>query len=327
MAQAAEERREGLRRALRQIGPARLIATAAFLILALAFARFSWQLPLASDAERALYDIRFLAAAERVGQDERIVLVTYNDETLEMLGKRSPLDRAMLAEALGAIDAMGARAIGIDILFDQPQAEDPLLLERLRGMKTPTWLAFASSAGAHNAQQMHYRQEQFLRGFIAAAAVGPVRPASIKLETDWEDGVIRRWARPDPTLPLLLANAMADANPAFRRYDGRIDFRLPENPDVPVFTNLPIEVVAASGDALADIFRGRYVLIGGDINDLDNFETPMSRETGGWMKGLEVHAQMLAQKLDGRMPAPVPGWALWTIALAVVIAGGLSSLL
>lgn len=327
MAGPAEERQEGLKRPLRQIGPARLVATAAFLILALALARFSWDLPLASDAERALYDIRFLSAAERAGQDERIVLVTYNDETLEMLQKRSPLDRAMLAEALGAIDEMGARAIGIDILFDQPQAEDPLLLDRLRGMETPTFLAFASSAGEHNAQQMHYRQEQFLRGFLAQAASGPVRPASIKLETDWEDGVIRRWSRPDPTLPPLLANAMADAQPAFRGYGGRIDYRLPENPDVPVFTNLPIEVVAASGDALADVFRGRYVLIGGDINDLDDFETPMSRETGGWMKGLEVHAQMLAQKLDGRMPAPVPAWALWAIAVAVVIAGGLSSLL
>ena len=65
-------------------------------------------------------------------------------------------------------------------------------------------------------------------------------------------------------------------------------------------------------------------MIGGDIHDLDNFETPMSRFGGGWMKGLEVHAQMLAQQLDGRMPAPIPGWALWLAALAVVAAGALT---
>ena len=42
-----------------------------------------WDLPLASDAERALYDLRFYRTAERtLEQDQRIVLVTYNDETL-----------------------------------------------------------------------------------------------------------------------------------------------------------------------------------------------------------------------------------------------------
>ena len=52
-------------------------------------------MPLSSDAERALYDLRFYRTAERMlEQDPRIVLVTYNDETLRELGKRSPLDRA-----------------------------------------------------------------------------------------------------------------------------------------------------------------------------------------------------------------------------------------
>ena len=33
----------------------------------------------------------------------------------------------------------------------------------------------------------------------------------------------------------------------------------------------------------------------------------MTRFTGRWMKGLEVHAHMLAQQLDGRMPRADPG--------------------
>ena len=65
------------------------------------------------------------------------------------------------------------------------------------------------------------------------------------------------------------------------------------------------------------------MLIGGDINDLDDFETPMTRFGRGWTKGLEVHAQMLEQQLDGRMPAPIPGWALWLAALLVVAGGAL----
>jgi adenylate cyclase len=40
-----------------------------------------------------------------------------------------------------------------------------------------------------------------------------------------------------------------------------------------------------------------------------------------------VHAHLLAQLLDGRMPGAIPSWALWIAALGVVAAGGLTSLL
>ena len=42
---------------------------------------------------------------------------------------------------------------------------------------------------------------------------------------------------------------------------------------------------------------------------------------------MEVHAHLLAQQLDGRMRPAVPAWSLWLAALAVVAAGGLTSLL
>jgi adenylate cyclase len=199
--------RARLKRSFRQIGPARLIATFLFLLLALLAARWSWQVPLAGDAERALYDIRFAAASQRADQDSRIVLITYNDETLKALGKRSPLDRKMLSDALRALDPMGPKAIGIDILFDQAQPEDPELLATFRALRTPTFLAFASAES--NDQQIEYWQEEFLRGFLREAAAGPVRPASIRLVEDDEDGVVRRWPPPAPGLPPLLPVAMS----------------------------------------------------------------------------------------------------------------------
>lgn len=330
--------RARLRRDLKQIGPIRLAATLAFLLLGLFFARYSWDVPLFSDAERALYDWRFVDTAERAGQDERILLVTYDDQTLEQLGKRSPLDRRMLADALRAIDAMEPRAIGIDILIDQAQPEDPELIEAFRSLETPTYLAFASAA--HNPDQIEYWQEQFLRGFLARVRDGPVRPTSIKLTPDMADGVIRRWPAQPADLPPLFANSLAPIHPEFRRYTGSIDFRIPDSAEVPVFAQLPIQLLAALSTEglpeeeralMAEGFRpmveGRYVLIGGNIKDLDDFETPMTRFTGGWTKGLEVHAHLLAQLLDGRMPAPIPGWALWAAALGVVVAGALTSLL
>ena len=138
--------RKRIRRLVMQLGPSRMAATILFLIVAILCARLSWQMPLIGDAERALYDARATLMAPHVGQDKRIVMVTYNDETLFNTGIRSPLDRTILANALANLDAMGPKAIGIDIVFDSPRPDDPLLKAQLRAMKTPTWLAYAEQA-------------------------------------------------------------------------------------------------------------------------------------------------------------------------------------
>lgn len=326
-----------LRRDFRQIGLVRLLVTLAFLAAGLTLARSDWHLPLAGDAERALYDLRFKANAEVAAEpDPRIALVVFNDATLEGLGKRSPLDRRMLAQALTAIDRMGPRSIGIDILIDQAQAEDEQLIAALRAMRTPTWLAFASHEA--NPDQIQAWQEQFLRHFITRIGSPRVRPASIRLEADLEDGVMRRWTRQDDGLPPLLANAMTDANPGFRAYAGAIDFTIPADREIGRFPKFSIELVAGLvSDELpaeaqqavlagfAEQIRGRHVLIGGDIQDLDNFETPMTRFDLGWTKGIEVHAQMLAQQLDGRVRLPIPPALLWLAAIVVVVAGALTA--
>ena len=140
--------------------------------------------------------MRYIRAVERVDQDPRIVLVYYDDKTLEQLGKRSPLDRKMLADALRTLDALGPKAIGIDILIDQAQPEDPLLIGQLRRMTIPVWLAFASKA--ENEQQIADWQEEFLRDFLRQVASGPVRPASIRLsrgQRGRRDAALARWAR------------------------------------------------------------------------------------------------------------------------------------
>jgi adenylate cyclase len=314
-----------LRRTIRQIGVVRLLFSALFLVAALLVARFGWAIPLIMEGERALYDMRVIVTAPRVDQDPRIALVVFTDETLKRVEKRSPLDRKTLADALTAIDAMKPKAIGIDILIDQAQREDPILIDALRRMKTPTYLAFASNAT--NPEQIQVWQEEFLTGFLRQASTGAVRPTSIRLATD-PDNVIRRWPAHPATLPDLLATSLAPFRPAFKEYERSIAFRLPKSEEYPVFSKLPIDLFAGDlAPAMRSQIEGRYVLIGGDIQDLDDYETPMYRGDGQMTKGLEVHAHLLAQTLDDRMPAPISGWSLWLAALFVVIAGGLTSLL
>ncbi|MFS0736229.1 adenylate/guanylate cyclase domain-containing protein [Sphingomonas sp. 1P06PA] len=314
-----------IRRLARQVGWARIAVTILFLVIALLFARFGWSIPLAVDAERALYDVRALVTAPQVEQDPRIVMVVYTDRTLELTGKRSPLDRALLAKALTNIDRLGAKAIGIDILIDQPQPEDPELIRAFRGMRTPTYLGFASNAT--NANFMQVWQEEFLASFLKQLKPGNVRPTSIRLEAD-PDNVARSWPTQPAVLPPLLPNAVA-GDTRFRDYQGGIRYRLPADPERPVFNSLSIELFEnpALADAMRDQIQGRYVLIGGDIADIDQFETPATRLTNQTTTGLEVHATLLAQLLDAKRLVVTPYWLVWLAALLVIACAAGTALL
>jgi adenylate cyclase len=310
----------------RRIGPVRAVGAGLLLLIALLVARYSWDMLFTKVAERALYDLRVVFTAPRVEKDDRVVMVVFNDDTLIATRKRSPLDRATLARALRAIDAMGAKAIGIDILIDQPQDEDPELITAMKAMRTPTYLAYASVAT--NAEDIHYRQQQFLDQFQRSIAGPNVKPASIRLEVD-SDNVVRSWPVQPASLPPLLANAMAPGHPVFRHYSGSIRFLLPKLAEYPVYNKLPIDLFASDTvvPQFADMLRGRYVLIGGDIIDSDEYETPLRGRTGTTMIGLEVHATTLSQLLDSAPFWQIPGWALWASALAAVLLGAGSSLI
>ncbi|NIJ35591.1 adenylate cyclase [Sphingopyxis panaciterrae] len=336
---AAVPLRKRVRQLGRQLGPWRMVALLLFLIAAVLIARLGWQMPLINAAERALYDARATAMAPHVGQDKRIVMITYNDETLFNTGIRSPLDRTLLANALGNLDQMGAKAIGIDILFDSPRPDDDLLKAQLRAMTTPTWLAYVEQAS--NPNTIFYEQQKFLEAYHAAVRTAKTRPTSVLFRTD-DDSVIRKWPDRPKNLPPLMANALAPVDAAHAGYQGNIRYLLPARAaagqEEPVFANIPIDVFAVPMDAetragFADLIKDRYVLIGGDIIDTDQFNTPLSRfidpltgqhET---MIGLEVHALMLAQQLDKAWATPLPSPALWALAIVIVLAGGLTSLI
>tara|TARA_R110000782_G_scaffold78293_5_gene156066 strand:- start:54017 stop:55996 length:1980 start_codon:yes stop_codon:yes gene_type:complete len=318
--------RRKLLRIWHDTGLLRLCFTLVMLAAALLFARYSWNMPLVVQAERSFYDLRTTAFAPRAEQDPRIVMVVYNDQTLIDTRKRSPLDRATLARALRALDGMGAKSIGIDILFDQPQDEDEELLAAFRTMKTPTFVAYASVE--NNADQIIYDQHEFLTQFLGQAKTPHVTPASIRFEVD-SDGVARSWPPPVDGLPDLLTRKMAPAAAApYQGFQGSIRYRLPADEERPVFASFPIDLFGdpAVASAFADQISGRHVLIGGDIVDIDQFETPMTPMTGKTMIGLAVHAQMLAQMLDGPPWQRLPTWMLWSITLLVVAAAALTAL-
>ncbi len=321
-----------LKSVLKQLGLGRLIFTLVFVALALLLARFSWSVPLTIDAERALFDWRLVSTAPTVDQDDRIVMVVYTDETLAATGKRSPLDRTVLAKALTRIDSFKPKAIGIDILIDQPQPEDPTIIKAFQSMKTPVFLAYASAEVVQD--KIKDWQQSFLDDFQAKLAPGNVNSASIVLEAD-DDNVLRTWPRAGrgkiDRLPILMTGG---ASAKFESYTGSVLYRLPAFKERPIFSTIPIDTFAA--DALfaspeaSALFRkqieGKYVLIGGNIQDIDLFETPLLKISGQQTWGVEIFAHMIAQILDGRVAKAISPWFLWASVAFVVLAAGLTAL-
>jgi len=320
----------------------RRIATVVFIVLAILLARYSWEtpiivdgkpktIPFVIDAERALYDMRALFASMKhpADQDRRVVLVPFTPDTQRTTGERSPLDRTTLANALANIDKMGAKAIGIDILIDQAQPDDPLLVKALHEMKTPVWLGYATNA--HNSYDVDIWQQEFMDAFVKAIDNPNVRKASIRVEAD-PDNVMRNWPAQFRDLPPFLPVAMTGKKRA-ANFQGSVLYRVPKgfgtNDQRDVYNSLPVDLFVSpeSASMLANEVKGRLVLIGGDLPDLDQFETPATRLTGEPTTGLKIHATMLSQLLDGRLPGRVNDFALWIVAVFVVLAGAFTSMI
>ena len=325
-------------RNVREAGGVQLGLTLMLMCLAVFIARYSWALPigsvptpLTSEAERALYDLRAYYAADLVEEDKRVVLVVYTDQTLIAARKRSPLDRGLLARTLRTLDTFEPKAIGIDILFDQPQDEDEELIAALRGMKTPVAVAYAATAT--NPDDIGWEQQQFLDQFMARLEGSKARPASIRLDNTF--GATRLWPDIREGLPPLLGRVMlAEAGEpasAFAAYEGAIDYRRPKFQDSVLFPPAQIDLFVDPDPEilpfLKEQYAGRYILIGGDIVDYDRVETTFTSINGEVPAGIAVHAEIIAQMLDDRVLAPIPGWVLWAMAILVVVIAVLTALL
>ncbi len=325
-------------RNVREAGTRRLILTALLIAASLGVGYFSWELPVTASAERALYDARLYVEANRraVDQDPRVVLVVFDDQTLIRARKRSPLDRGILAEALRNLDSLGPKAIGIDILFDQPQDEDEELIATLRRMSTPVVVGYATLAT--NEGDIVWEQQQYLDRFMARLEGSRATLGSVRLDDIY--GVTRRFPSIEPGLPPTLGRGMltaaGEAGRTLPGYEGAIRYRLNKYKGEPIAPALPIDnflddglMAVPEGRALLrQRIAGRHVLIGGDIVDYDRVATPLS-ETMDTAEppGVQIHAEMIHQMLDGAALARPSSLARWSLTYLVVFMAIMTGLL
>ena len=128
-------------------------------------------------------DIRLAALQRPEPQSQDIVVAAITESTLSRFAYRSPVDRAFLADMLEALDKKQPRAIGIDLLFDQPTeiAKDDRLRATLRAMKTPVFVSYSNDPAVVDEDQRAYLDD----------FVPPEMRAAATLLTDPFDGTVR----------------------------------------------------------------------------------------------------------------------------------------
>jgi len=76
-----------------------------------------------------LSDVQIAMSPPPSEQHPDIVVLAVTEDTLATLPFRAPISRRLIADVLVTLEQKGARAVGVDILFDQPSnpAEDAAL--------------------------------------------------------------------------------------------------------------------------------------------------------------------------------------------------------
>jgi adenylate cyclase len=258
-------------------------------------------------------------------QDRDIVLIYVSRSTLDgepYYPYVSPIDRKLLAELVSAVDAAGPKAIGFDFILDRLTVpdKDALLRDVLRHAKAP--LVFGAIDEPINGP--HVESEYFLaKEEGKEPRIGHIYFDQREKHLVVSDHVVRSIAElPKEGLKLgartgvrtSFSEAVADAaGIKIHQQPASIAWLFPRSADIAwlrppdihteTFLTLPAEAVLGHGSEklpVADLLRGKIVLIGGNFEDRDQHLTPFSVSRDDFFPGLFIHAQRLAQLKNGR---------------------------
>jgi adenylate cyclase len=251
--------------------------------------------------DHAMGDFRIAYLSDRLpSQHPQVAIVRVNDETLKDLKVRQPIDRALLARIVDAIDAAGAKAIGVDFLFTQvtPPDNEEALIDALKRANAKVVLAAADDrVGLSKAQAD--RQAQFI-----AATGRPAGYVNLATERDW---MVRFKARPSrgTSYPKSFASVLAESAGVPGSESGRVPWLLDPLDGSDAFLTVPAELLLKGPDdqgarlARAGL-KDKLVIIGSWFPDIDRHLTPFSVMAGELQPGALLHANMLAGVLDRR---------------------------
>ncbi len=257
---------------------------------------------------------------------EDIVVVAIDEPSLRAFG-RWPWPRRLHAEILRRIDAAGARAIGYDVVFAEPDPRDPegdraLVVELLRldrvvlpvfpdqpvaGGPPIEILPMPPLRGAVRLGHVDVEvgADGLVRGTFLRAGLGAaVRPGFAEAVLDAAAG------RPPP------GEAAAGSRSGWVRADPvLVPFAGPPGH----FRRIPASALLRQPEEAGQVLRGALVLVGATAPGLgDVLPTPVSAASHP-MPGVEFNAHVLTGLRAGGLVRPLPAAA--SAALAATLAG------
>ena len=250
-------------------------------------------------------DWRTVLLSDRTATDyPEIIVVIINNKTLEGYPYTSPTPRDLIAKVVRSVDAANPAVIGVDFYFAKATDKDNELISALRSARSPVVIG----AIDRRYPQFTTAEFDFQKHFLTATG----RTAGYNELPHEKDDVVRYTAAPaDPDYPESFALLVAKSvKPIDLPHPARIAWLLGPNAELDPFPTVPAETLFqdAGMDAAtisrakeqAQRVKGKIVLISGEYPYLDRHRTPLSLWTGDNMLGVKIHANIVAQLVDGR---------------------------
>jgi adenylate cyclase len=278
-------------------------------------------------------DWRTAFLSDRTEADHpRIAVVVINDTTLEPYPYLSPTDRSLLTDIVNAANVGHAAVVGLDFFFAKPTEpdKDEAIVAALQPGpgRARIVLGVADTRIRLNANQRAY-QDAFL-----ARIDQPQGYLNLKRDAD---EVVRYKPTPasDGKVPDSFAQGLARAvgAPTSNGTD-RIAWLVSGKAQSPFTIIRAEDLIAAAKNsdseanaALLAKVKDRIVLVGVDRPYLDQHPTPLGVRTDEKMPGILVHAQMVAELLDGRRVSELSHGQTQLLVLGMWLAGCVLSFL
>lgn len=266
-----------------------------------------------SSTDRFVQDWQITHLAPPAPQDPDIVFVAINEDTLAQFPYRSPVDRKFLSDLLTSLAAKHPRAIGLDMLFDQPTeaSKDQALRNTLATLKVPLVVSYTDDPGVVNAQQLAYvnafvPERERVYATLASDQWGTQReifPGKKNQKGLYIAGFARGLASrvgvqtPDETMTIA--------------WHGKPEQSI-EGEEVPAFKEFPAHTAQFLPPAW---FQNKIVLVGSDVSLTDRHRTPFSSADGSQMAGTLVFAHQVSQLVHHVTPPQVT----WEVNLLFVL--------
>ena len=282
--------------------------------------------PPTEDLERGGFDFLFLLRGPRPAPPQ-VCVVAVDDDSVQVLGLDPglPWPRSLYARLLHTLKSEEARAVAFDILFEKPR--DPAEDQELASALAETGFAILGST-VNQVEDPRFRQAQIDEPYEAFAQAAAA-VADVNLPTD-RDGVIRSaWVvhQDRKTLPVA-ATEIATGRPLPGDRDQRlIDYYGPART---IRTVSFYQALDPERFLPPHFFRDKIVFVGlsqataAGPAAKDAFPTPFRGASGQPTYGVEIHATLAGNLLEGRRIDLLPAAAEAALLLLLPLAASLA---